>query len=355
MAVFAIFSCIGAVDWFFGNRLGLGERFEEGFLTAGRLLFAMAGIYTIAPWLAEHLYSLMGPAFAAIGWEPSLVTSSFLALDMGGYTAARAMANSDAMLAFSGIVVAASLGATLSFSIPIGLGMIDSKTYPAFFRGTILGLIALPAGFFVGGVLLGLAPTMVLWQLVPTSVFSLLLAWGLSRAPEATERLLHGLARGLQAIGAVGLALIVLDELAGITILEGLVPFSEISLVVGRIALLLSGALPLMAAVTWALGKGIHRIGRLLGVGELAVLGIAGALVNNMIAYARLDQMDENGQVLVSGICVSSAFVIGGQLGFVQSLQPEAALAFAGSKITAGVVVFLFYRLQKSAKFRKSV
>lgn len=355
MAVFAIFSCIGALDWFLGNRWGLGERFEEGFLTAGRLLFAMAGIYTVAPWLAGHLDQLMGPAFAAIGWEPSLVTSSFLAIDMGGYTAARAMAESNAMLAFSGIVVAASLGATLSFSIPIGLGMIDKKTYPAFFRGTILGLIALPIGFFAGGLVLGLEAGIVMWQLVPTGAFAILLALGLSRAPEGTERLLHGLARGLQAIGAFGLALIVLDELMGITILRGLVPFSEISLVVGRIALLLSGALPLMATVTWALGKGIDRIGKLLGVGELAVLGLAGALVNNMIAYARFDQMDQDGQVLVSGICVSSAFVIGGQLGFVQSLQPEATLAFIASKLVAGIFVFVLYRLQKSAKLRKSV
>lgn len=355
MVVFAIFSCIGAVDWFLGNRWGLGERFEEGFLTAGRLLFAMAGIYTIAPWLAAHLDQLVGPVFTTIGWEPSLVTSSFLAIDMGGYTAARAMANSEAMLAFSGIVVAASLGATLSFSIPIGLGMIDFKTYPAFFRGTILGLIALPVGFLAGGFLLGLDLGTLAWQLLPTGAFAFLLALGLNRFPKKTERMLHGVARGLQAIGAFGLALIVLQELLGFAILEDLVPFSEISLVVGRIALLLSGALPLMAAVTWGLGKGVDRIGNLLGIGELAVLGLAGALVNNMIAYARLDQMDENGQVLVSGICVSSAFVFGGQLGFVQSLQPEATLAFVASKLVAGMCVFVLYRLQKSAKLRKSV
>ena len=35
---------IGGVDKIFGNRLGLGKRFEEGFLLLGATALSMAGI-----------------------------------------------------------------------------------------------------------------------------------------------------------------------------------------------------------------------------------------------------------------------------------------------------------------------
>ena len=55
IAVMAGFAVVGAVDRVLGNKLGLGEKFEEGILAMGSLAMAMLGIIALAPVLAALL------------------------------------------------------------------------------------------------------------------------------------------------------------------------------------------------------------------------------------------------------------------------------------------------------------
>src|SRR5699024_12809225 len=75
---------IGAFDRIIGNRLGLGEKFEEGFHAMGPLALGMVGIVTLAPVLANLLGRLLIPVFELIEADPPF-SASFLPFVMGGY------------------------------------------------------------------------------------------------------------------------------------------------------------------------------------------------------------------------------------------------------------------------------
>ena len=58
IAVMAVFAVLGALDRIFGNRFGLGERFDEGFRLTGPLLSGMLGILILSPVLSGIYISI---------------------------------------------------------------------------------------------------------------------------------------------------------------------------------------------------------------------------------------------------------------------------------------------------------
>ena len=61
ITVMAVFAVLGGVDRIFGNRFGLGEKFEEGILAMGSMGLAMIGIIALAPVLAGLLRPVVVP------------------------------------------------------------------------------------------------------------------------------------------------------------------------------------------------------------------------------------------------------------------------------------------------------
>ena len=61
--VIALFAVLGGIDYVTGNRLGLGNAFEEGLMTMGKLALCMAGIIVLAPVLAEYLATIVVPVY----------------------------------------------------------------------------------------------------------------------------------------------------------------------------------------------------------------------------------------------------------------------------------------------------
>lgn len=82
---------IGAADKIFGNRLGLGEKFDEGFNAMGPLALGMVGIVCLAPVIADLLGPAIIPLFEALSADPAMF-GAILANDMGGYPLAMELA-----------------------------------------------------------------------------------------------------------------------------------------------------------------------------------------------------------------------------------------------------------------------
>ena len=88
----AIGILIGGIDRIFGNKLGLGEQFEEGFNAMGPLALGMVGIVTLAPVIAKVLGPVIIPLFTFMGADPAMF-AMILANDMGGYPLAMELAS----------------------------------------------------------------------------------------------------------------------------------------------------------------------------------------------------------------------------------------------------------------------
>lgn len=106
--IMAVGVLIGGLDRIFGNKLGLGEQFEEGFNAMGPLALGMVGIVTLAPVIAKVLGPVIIPIFNFFGADPSMF-AAILANDMGGYPLAMELAVNEQ----AGLVI------TLANSIPV--------------------------------------------------------------------------------------------------------------------------------------------------------------------------------------------------------------------------------------------
>ena len=128
IAVMAAFAVAGAIDRIFGNRWGLGKEFEEGILAMGSLALAMVGIVCLAPVLASLLKPVVVPVFAFLGADPAMFAGTILACDMGGGALAVELAASPQAAMLGGVLTGSMLGATVVFTIPVAMGILEERT-----------------------------------------------------------------------------------------------------------------------------------------------------------------------------------------------------------------------------------
>lgn len=85
MLIMMIFMLLGAIDKICGNKLGYGEKFEDGFNAMGGLAMSMAGVVAAAPVLRMLLGPILTPIYGIFGASPAMFATTLLACDMGGY------------------------------------------------------------------------------------------------------------------------------------------------------------------------------------------------------------------------------------------------------------------------------
>ena len=110
MLIMMIFMIVGAIDRIRGNKLGYGEKFEDGFNAIGGLAIAMAGVYAAAPVLSMVLGPIISPIYTAIGADASMFATTILACDMGGYPLAMELASDPSIGNFAGLILGTMMG-----------------------------------------------------------------------------------------------------------------------------------------------------------------------------------------------------------------------------------------------------
>ena len=305
----AVFMILGALDRIFGSRLGLGKQFEEGILAIGSLALSMLGILALAPVLAKLLRPVLVPVYGFLGADPAMFAGSILANDMGGAPLAAELAQSVEAGQFGGLIVGSMLGATVVFTIPVSLGILRKEDHPALAKGVLAGVITVPVGAFVGGLIAGFPVLMVLRNLVPIVLFALLIALGLWKFERGMIRGFLWFGKLILAVITIGLAAAVFQELTGRTLIPGMAPLSEGVEVVAGIGFVLAGAFPLVYAITKLFKKPLLKLGRLLGINDVAAAGMVASLANSIPMFGMVKDMDERGKVVNIAFAVSAAFV----------------------------------------------
>ncbi len=335
--VMAAFAVLGAIDRIFGSRLGIGQEFENGILAMGSLAIAMLGIISLAPVLADLLKPVVVPVYSALGADPAMFAGSILACDMGGGALAQAMTeNRDAAL-LGGVLAGSMLGATIVFTIPVAMGILREEDRPAMAKGILCGIITIPAGLVVGGLVAGFPFGMVLRNTVPIALLGALIALGLWRWERAMIKGFAAFGKGVVAVITFGLGAAIVQALTGFALFPGMVPISEGFQTVGSIAILLAGAFPLVWALTRVLKKPLLALGKLLRINDTAAAGLLASLANSIATFNIVKDMDERGKVVNVAFAVSAAFVFGDHLGFTAGFAPALIPAMIAGKLTAGI------------------
>ena len=337
IAVMAAFAVAGAIDRIFGNRWGMGKEFEEGILAMGSLALAMVGIVCLAPVLASLLKPVIVPVFAFLGADPAMFAGTILACDMGGGALAVELAASHQAAMLGGVLTGSMLGATVVFTIPVAMGILEEKDRPVMAQGILCGIVTIPLGVLAGGLTAGFPIGMVLRNLIPIVIIGALIALGLWRAENAMVRGFEVFGRLVVAVVTVGLAAAVVEALTGFVIIPGMAPISEGFETVGTIAIVLAGAFPLVLVITKLLRKPLMAAGRWLGINDAAAAGLIASLANSIATFGMVKDMNRRGKVVNIAFAVSAAFVFGDHLGFTAGFAPEMIGPMIVGKLVGGV------------------
>jgi ethanolamine transporter len=351
--IMMILMAAGGIDYFLGNRTGLGARYEEGFNAMGALTMNMAGAVCIAPLLGDWLRPLLAPVFELVGASPAMFATTILACDMGGWPLAASLAGVDpanveqataeaiATAEFAGLMLGSMMGATIVFTIPVGLGIIDTADRPFLAKGILVGLVTIPFGCLAGGAVAGYPMIWMLRNLIPVIVFAAAVACGLAFAQRTMIKMFLWFGRAVVAFLTVCLVIAGFQTATGVVILSGMAPLAEAFGVVGSIAVTLAGAFGLVHLLTKYLAAPLGRFGRMLGMNNEAAAGMVATLANNIAMFNILKKMDPRGKVINVAFSVSAAFVLGDHLGFTAGVRPQMIAPVIVGKLVAGILAVL--------------
>ncbi len=337
IAVMAAFAVLGAIDRILGNRFGLGQEFENGILAMGSLALAMVGIVSLAPVLAAILRPVVVPVFRLLGADPAMFAGSLLACDMGGGALAQQMTDNPQAALLGGVITGSMLGATIVFTIPVAMGILEESDRPVMAKGILCGIVTIPVGILVGGLVAGYPIMMVLRNLLPIVILAALIALGLWKAESAMVRGFAVFGKGVVALVTIGLAAAIVEALTGFALIPGMAPISEGFATVGTIAIVLAGAFPLVFVITKLLRKPLMAVGKTLGINDAAAAGLIASLANSIATFGLVKEMNYRGKVVNIAFAVSAAFVFGDHLGFAAGFAPEIMGAMIAGKLAGGV------------------
>lgn len=336
--IMMIFMIIGGIDRIIGNRFGFGEEFENGIIAMGALALAMVGVVSLAPVLAQILGPVITPVYQLLGADPSMFATTLLAIDMGGYPLAMQLALTPEAGRYAGIILGSMMGPTIVFTIPVALGIIKKEDQRWLALGILAGMITIPIGCIIGGLVAGWSFGMVVVNMIPVAIVSILIAVGLWRIPEKMIVGFTYFAKGVVIMITIGLAASIFETLTGVVLIPGLAPISDGISAVGSIAIVLAGAYPMVKFITKVFSKPLMKLGRVLGMGDVAAAGMIATLANNIPMFAMMKDMDNRGKVLNCAFAVSAAFTFGDHLGYTAGIgEQDLIFAMIVGKLVAGI------------------
>ena len=357
MMIMMIFMLVGAIDKILGNKFGYGEEFENGFNAIGPLALSMAGVVAAAPVLAKLLGPILTPIYTAIGADPSMFATTILACDMGGYPLAMELAEDPAIGNFAGLILGTMMGPTIVFTIPVALGIIRAEDRPYLASGVLAGVITVPIGCIVGGLVMNMTPYKVgidtiLINLVPVIIIAGLIVVGLWFAPAAMIKGFNVFGTGVTIVITAFTAIAVFQEITGIMfplfdVMStvdpdlGYTPLDSGLLPCGQIGIVLIGAFPMVKWITTTFGGALGKIGGALGMDEKGSAGLVATLANNIAMFNIMGEMNPKGKLLNVAFAVSAAFVFGDHLGFTAGNEPEMIFPVIAGKLAAGVTALI--------------
>ena len=334
--VMAAFMLLAAADRIFGNRLGLGREFENGVELLGTMALSMVGMIVIAPLIAH----LMQPVFDLLpSWiDPSILPSVVFANDMGGAPLAVGAARNAEIGAFNAMVVSSMMGCTVSFTIPFCLGCVPKALHRDMLLGLLCGIVTIPLGSFVGGLIAGLKPIPLAVNLLPLFAFSALVAFGILRAPDVCVKIFGMLGVVIRAVITVGLAVGIFAFLTG----KQLLPHTDtlqagIDIVLNACAVM-TGTFPMICLASKLLSKPLKAVGKKIGINEAAALGFVSTLATSVTTFSMMEKMDRRGIVLNAAFLVSAGFVFTDHMAFTMAYMPEYLPAMIAGKLSAAAL-----------------
>ena len=354
----------------------LGQQFVAGIDSIGPIFLPVAGIMAAAPYLTAFVSSVFGPAYGALGADPAMAATTFIAVDMGGYQLADALAQTREgwiMAMMTGYMA----GATIVFTIPVALKMLEKRDQKYLALGVMSGLLAIPVGVFVASLVIALSNPVIRevvstnsaatyqlalgfaqigHNLIPLVIICVALAAGLKARPDAMIRGFIAFGRIMDAALKIVFVLAVVEYFTGIFVTlfgsfgldpiiaddENIFRALEVS---GAIGMMLCGAFPMVYLIKRYLTRPLEKIGGLVGLSSDATAGLLAGSANVLALLAMIKDMCARDKVICLSFAVCCAFLFGDHLSFTANFQPSLIVPVLLGKLAGGICAIVFAQL----------
>ena len=375
VVVYIIMACAiaGAVASAIKPESELGQQFVAGVDSIGPIFLPSAGILASAPYLTAFVEGVSGPAYGALGADPAMAATTFIAVDMGGYQLADALAQtreSWIMAMMTGYMA----GATIVFTIPVALKMLEKRDRKYLALGVMSGLLAIPIGVFVASAIIALSHPVIRevvstnadatyqlalsWaqigvNLVPLIIICVALALGLKLKPDAMIKGFIVFGRVMEGALKIVFVLVVVECFTGIfTTVFGSFGFDPIIAddedmfraleTSGAIGMMLCGAFPMVYLIRKYLAKPLAKIGGAVGLSSDATAGLLAGSANVLALLSMVKDLKARDKVICMAFAVCCAFLFGDHLSFTANFQPSLIVPVLLGKLAAGICAIAF-------------
>ena len=359
---------IGAAASVYDSEKGLGKEFVTGIHTIGPVFLAQAGIMASIPILSNVIETLLGSSFEAMSSDAAIAALAIIAVDMGGYQLADAMAATrEAWI--TAAVAGYFSGAVIVYLIPVGLTMLPKKDHKYLALGAMAGLASVPLGVIISMVLTVYTNTpirdiistnseasymlmmdfgTILGYVSPLIVFCLVLALGLKFFTKQMIKgfLVFGVILDIWIKGV--LAIVIVEYFTGVfsSVFGGWVflplfadekeLFRAIE-IAGYIGIMLAGTFPMVYLFYKYASKPMEKLGNKIGLTEYGSVGFVMVLANIIATYHMFPKMNARDKVITVAFGVCAQALIGDHLSFTANFQPTMILPILLGKLLAGL------------------
>lgn len=384
--IYIIMACavMGAFGAIRNAQKGIGKEFMEGIYTIGPIFANSAGIMASIPFISKFIENVFGPMFDKIGADPAIAATSILATDMGGYQLAEVLKQSYEGWIMA-MVVGFMAGATIVFTIPLGLPMLDKRDHKYMALGIMSGLLAIPFGVFISTTIMLLSHmkvrtaietagaashifsisfTSIFLNLLPLIIFVVVTALGLYFFSDMMIKLFIIFGKILDTVIKLVFVFSVVEIFTGFfTHVFGVWGFDPIMADkednfralenAGNIAIMLSGAFPMVYLIRKYSSGILTKAGKKVGLSEVGSAGIIATIANILAMFKLVKDMPPKDKVINIAFGVCAAFLLGDHLSYTANFQPTLIPAVLVGKLSAGVLAIIFAYLLCLPKARK--
>lgn len=347
--IFIVFAAVAALDRIFGSKLKLGDEFERGISMAGPLVLAMGGMLVLVPVISKLLSGISGAS--SVFFDLSIIPATLLANDMGASQIAMSLSASSEVGLLNGMVVSSMMGCTVSFLIPYVLQFTDKSRHNDVVFGLLCGIITIPVGVFIAGLIIGVDAFALFFVLLPLLAFAGVLAFGILKFEKITVKIFISIGWIIKVIITFGLFVGIVDFLIGYEIIPGVDSLENVMKTIASILCIMVGVLPLLAILKKILNKPLAAMGKVLGINDTSSLGMFVTLGTCLSTFEMSDEMDRRGLIFNAAFAVSASFMFIDHLAWTMSIAPETTLAVVIGKLVSGIaaVVFAFIMCKRKS------
>lgn len=372
---YIIMACcvIGGVSYIINDQSELGQAFNDGLHAMASLFIPICGLMASVPFLKVFIINVVGPVFDIVGADPVLAAAFIMAPDCGSFALATEIGQTPDLFPLI-LATGFMCASTISFNIPIGLSMLEKKDHKYLALGTMSGFLSVPFGVLITCLIsvfthpavrtafttVGepdhvamLTIAMIARNLIPLVIICILLALGLKFFP-------NGMVKGFQIFGKImtgALTLVVvaciLQHYTGLftnvfgawgfdpILADGENNFRAIELL-GTIAMMLTGAFPMVTLIKKYLSKPLEKLGGLAGLDANGSVGLVACLPNGLAVFPYIKNMRPQDKVVVLAFLVCGGYCLGDFIAFNVNFQPNLLVPVFIGQICGGIIGIFF-------------